>query len=259
MSPTLPRISIVTPSFQQGAFIEQTILSILDQGYPNLEYLVIDGGSTDATIDILKRYEGRLTWVSERDRGQSDAINKGLRLATGDVVGYVNSDDLLLPGSLQAVGDYFMSHPSTEWVTGYCRNIDAQNRPIQSSVTAYKNFLLRHYQPGLFIGINFISQMSTFWRRRAMERIGYFNEDQHLVMDYDYWLRLAKIGRPGILRQELSAFRLHADSKSTKRMIQQFQQSAAVAVQSTRNPFLKAFSYVHHYAVIVAYRIFGLR
>lgn len=253
------RISVITPSFNQGHFIEQTIRSVLDQEYPNLELIVVDGGSTDQTLDILQAYRDRITWVSEKDRGQSDAINKGLRMATGEILTYLNSDDLLLPGSLTAVAEYFSTNPKVEWVTGYCRNIDATNNAVQSSVTAYKNFLLRHYRYSILIGINFISQMSTFWRRSAMESIGYFDEQAHLVMDYDYWLRLSKRGAPGLLRQELSAFRLHADSKSTLRMVQQFRESARVATRQTSNPFLKIFSYAHHYAVIAAYRLFRLR
>src|SRR6266508_5744681 len=112
-----PRISIITPSFNQGDFIEQTILSVLLQDYPNLEYLVMDGGSSDTTLNILKKYSGKVTWMSEPDKGQTHAINKGLRRATGSIVGYLNADDLLLPGTLNKVMDAFVNQPQTWWVT----------------------------------------------------------------------------------------------------------------------------------------------
>lgn len=259
MPEALPKISIITPSFNQGPFIERTITSVLDQGYSNVEFIVVDGGSTDETIQILKKYEQQLAWISEPDHGQSDAINKGLRRATGDIVCYLNSDDLLLPGSLQAVAEGFRTHPESFWLTGYCQIIDANDQPMQSLIRRYKNFLLRHYRPWTLMTINYISQMSTFWRRSAMEALGYFSVEHHLVMDYEYWLRLQKLGQPIILQKDLSAFRLHQMSKSSNRFVQQFQQSAAVGMQATHNPLVKSASWLHHYTVILIYKIFSLR
>lgn len=255
----LPKISVITPSFNQEAFIERTIRSVLDQGYLNLEFIVADGGSTDETITILRKYERQLTWKSEPDHGQSDAINKGLRMATGDILGYLNSDDMLLPGSLQAVADGFRVHPESVWLTGYCKNIDADDKEIQSFARSYKNLLLRHYRPWTLVMINYISQMSTFWRRSAMSTVGLFSVDHQLVMDYDYWLRLNKLGPPLILRQDLSAFRLQKSSKSSNRFVQQFRESAAVGMKATRNPMLKAISWLHHNLVILVYRLFSFR
>lgn len=259
MTRSLPSIGIVTPSFNQAAFIRRTIDSVLDQGYEGLDYIVVDGGSTDETLDILRSYGARLRWISEPDQGQSDAINKGLRIVKGDVLAYLNSDDVLLPGSLHAVGQYFAEHPEASWVTGYCRNIDVHDRTVQSPITAYKNFLLRHYRHFTLIMIDYISQMSTFWRRSAMESVGLFDVQHHLAMDYEYWLRLARRGRPGILRHDLSAFRQHGESKSANRLIQHFRESARLAASQTHNPFLKLLTYTHHYVVIGAYRLFGLR
>ncbi len=253
------RVSIITPSFNQGHFIERTIRSVLDQQYPNLDYLVIDGGSTDGTIDILKKYQGRFRWISEPDKGQSDAINKGLRMATGDILCYLNSDDMLQPGSLAAVAQAFQDHPESRWLTGYCQIIDEHDRPIQSFIREYKNFLLRHFHSWTLVTINYVSQMSTFWRRSAMEAVGLFSVEHHLVMDYDYWLRLNAFGPPLILRHNLSAFRLHQAAKSTNRFVQQFRQSAAVGMKATRNPLLKVLSWLHHRLVILAYQAFSLR
>src|ERR1043165_3339789 len=113
------KISIVTPSFNQGRFLEETILSVLDQNYPNLEYIVIDGGSTDETLDVIRKYEDRITyWVSEKDRGQVHAINKGIEKTTGDIFGFLNSDDVYLPGTFKTVAEYFEGHPNSEWICG---------------------------------------------------------------------------------------------------------------------------------------------
>src|SRR5579862_9846502 len=121
---SLPRITIITPSYNQADYIEQTIVSVLKQEYPNLEYIVMDGGSNDGTLDILKSYSDRLTWFSEKDHGQTHAINKGMRMASGVIVGFLNSDDILLPGALQHIGSFFVDHPEPKFVTGKCRVID---------------------------------------------------------------------------------------------------------------------------------------
>lgn len=255
----VPKIALVTPSFNQSPYIRRTIDSILTQGYPRLDYVVVDGGSTDGTLELLRSYGSRLRWISEPDRGQSDAINKGFRMVEGEIQGYLNSDDVLLPGSLAAVGDFFSQNPNALWLSGFCRIIDAHDRPVQSLVRRYKNFLLRHYRPWTLVMINYISQMATFWRSSAVDRIGTFSLDQHLVMDYEYWLRLSRLGRPGILHQELAAFRLHDEAKSTHRYIEQFRQSAKVAMRQTSNPFLKLLSWVHHHLVIVGYRVLAFR
>lgn len=253
--PRWPAITIITPSFNQGQFIERTIRSVLDQGYPNLEYLVIDGGSTDGTIDVLRRHESSLRWVSEPDRGQSDAINKGLRQAKGAIIGYLNSDDVLRPGCLAAIAEYFQGHPERQWLTGYARIIDEHDRPIQSPISRYKNFLLRHYHRRMLYVINFISQMSTFWRADAMNRIGYYSVDHHLVMDYDYWLRLLTLGDPGIVRRELSGFRVHGASKGGNRFVEQFRQSYALGRTKITNPLLVALAWLHNYLVIAIYQV----
>jgi len=185
-----PKITIITPSFNQGQFIEKTILSILSQDYPNLEYFVIDGGSSDNTLQILEKYTERLTWISEPDRGQTDAINKGLRRATGDIVAYLNSDDLLSPNTLLEVGAIFAARPQTVWVTGQCLIVDENGREVRRLITMYKNILLRLRSFSLLLIMDYISQPATFWRRNIIEEIGMPNEKLHYVMDYEFWLRL---------------------------------------------------------------------
>jgi len=210
-----PKISIITPSLNQGNFIEQTILSVLSQGYPELEYLVMDGGSSDTTLSILKKYAGKVTWISEADKGQTHAINKGLRRATGSIVGYLNADDLLLPGTLKKVGESFINNPQTCWVTGKCRIVDEKNNEIRRPITVYKNALLGLHSFSMLLMTNYISQPATFWRREALESAGYLDESLRYVMDYEYWLRLYSKYPPVFIPEYLAVFKIHRNSKTT--------------------------------------------
>ena len=210
-----PKISIITPSFNQGDFIEQTILSVLSQDYPNLEYLVMDGGSSDTTLNVLEKYSGKVMWMSEPDQGQTHAINKGLRRATGSIVGYLNADDLLLPGMLKKVMDVFINQPQTWWVTGKCRIVDEENNEIRRPITVYKNTLLGLHTFSLLLMTNYISQPATFWRREALESAGYLDENLRYVMDYEYWLRLYSKYPPVFIPEYLAAFKIHRSSKTT--------------------------------------------
>lgn len=208
------RITVVTPSLNQGPFLERTIRSVLGQeGAFELEYLVVDGGSTDETLSILRRYEGRLQYVSEPDRGQSDAINKGFRRATGDVVAWLNSDDTYEAGALDAVARA-LGAGAARWCFGQCRVVDAHDREIRRYVTAYKNHLARRYSYRLLLTKDFIPQPATFFRRELLEQVGRLDESRHLAMDYDLWLRFAQVAEPLFLPEVLAAFRWHAGSKS---------------------------------------------
>lgn len=211
----LPKISIVTPSLNQGRFIEEAIQSVLSQDYPNLEYLVMDGGSTDQTLEILKRYSKRVIWISEKDAGQTNAINKGLRLAVGDLLAYLNADDLLLPGTLFKVAQTAVQHPQAMWFTGQCRIIDDRGNEIRKPVTTYKNLLLRSGSFSLLAMTNYISQPSTFWRREAVHKVGLLDETLHYVMDYEYWLRLYSKYPPILIPDYLASFKIHPASKTT--------------------------------------------
>jgi len=211
----LPSISIVTPSLNQGSFIEETILSVLSQQYPRLEYIVADGGSTDNTLAVLKKYSEELQWYSKKDNGQTEAINNGLRMAAGEIVAYLNADDILLPGSLLLVAEMFAEQKNIQWLTGRCRIIDENGKDIRSVIALYKNLLLysRSYQ-GLLV-TNYISQPATFWRRNLLERCGLLDESLHYVMDYEYWLRAWGIAPPFVLHKDLAGFRIQSNSKTT--------------------------------------------
>lgn len=202
------KISIITPSLNQVAYIQATIASVLDQNYPDLEYIVVDGGSTDGTPDVLKKYGRRLRWVSEPDRGQTDAINKGLRMAEGEVLAYLNADDLYLPGTLDRVAGYFKTHPDAGWLYGHCRLIDESGNPIGELDAP--PFNLRR----MIDRAEYVPQPTVFWRRSAAAVVGEFDVALRYTMDYDYFIRLGTYTPGHRLDAELACFRLQPASKT---------------------------------------------
>jgi len=214
---TYPRISIITPSFNQGQYIEHTLRSVIEQDYPNLEYIIIDGSSTDNTKDILKKYENKLTyWVSEPDKGQAHAINKGLKRCTGDIIGWLNSDDLLVPNALFAIASHFPTLAEPALLSGQGRFFNEQGVVWEPSVCD-GNLTRTHYNKAMLLRCwkYSLHQPSTFWNKALMEQIGYINEDLFFAMDLDYWLRIIDAGIPVYTYQKvLSEFRLHESSKT---------------------------------------------
>ncbi len=248
----------MTPSYNQGEFIKQTIDSILNQGYPDLEYIVIDGGSTDNTLSVLKDYGDRVSWVSEQDRGQSHAINKGMERATGEVVGFLNSDDVLAPGSLMRVGRYFSKHPNSKWVTGKCRTIDTQGKEIRKWITLYKILWLFFKSKYALLVVNYISQPATFWRREAIDTIGYFNEQWKYAMDYDYWLRMMKIYDLKFINDYLASFRIHSESKAGASANAQFDGALMILKSHGVSPFYVRMHKLHDAIIVLIYsKFFG--
>jgi glycosyltransferase involved in cell wall biosynthesis len=207
----LPRISIVTPSYNQGAFLERTIRSVLDQGYPNVEYFVMDGGSTDDSLAIIERYADRIDyWVSQRDNGQSAAINAGWRRATGDILCWLNSDDYYLPGTLQFVGEFFAANPEVALLYGTCECVDAEGRRIGYLGTSMN-------RRTLLLSRQIIPQPSAFFGRHAVEEVGIVDEELRYSFDYDFLLRLtAKANQVEYTPRPLAAFTIHADAKTTR-------------------------------------------
>jgi glycosyltransferase involved in cell wall biosynthesis len=250
---TLPSISIITPSFNQASFIDRTIRSVLDQNYPGLEYIIVDGGSQDGTIDVLKKYERRLKWISEKDEGQADAINKGVLMATGDIIAYLNSDDVYEPGALRRVAEYFAAHPEAMWLTGKCRIIDEHDREIRGMITAYKNFLLRHYSYRMLLVTNPISQPATFWRRTVVDEFGLFDKTEHLVMDYEYWLRIGKKYPLSVLDEYLAAFRVYASSKTSSSFLTTFGREFQLAKMYSSSSALNAIHCLSYSVIASVY------
>jgi glycosyltransferase involved in cell wall biosynthesis len=226
-----PRITVVTPSFNQDRYLEQTISSVLGQNYPNLEYMVIDGGSTDRSVEIIQKFQDHIAfWTSEKDRGQAHAINKGLERATGDIIAYLNSDDYYLEGAFSRVAEHFLCHPDVDLFHGRCRVVDEHGANIgvrSGSITRYDEILDLW---GVWWNKRNFVQPEVFWTKRITDKIGPFREDLYWVMDYEYWLRMlrAKCG-VGFINAELAAFRIQANQKS-----RQSQRSVDELVQLVR-------------------------
>jgi glycosyltransferase involved in cell wall biosynthesis len=204
-----PTISIVTCSYQQGRFLDATMRSVLDQQYPGLEYIVMDGGSTDGSKQIIQRHADRLAhWVSEKDAGQTDALVRGFQRSTGDIQGWLCSDDLLLPGALQQVGSYFAQHPQVDVVYGDALWINEQGGYIRAKKEAGFNrfvFLFDH---------NYLPQPSVFWRRSLYERVGGLDTTFDLAMDSDLWDRFSQEGRIRHVAGYWSAMRQYPAQKT---------------------------------------------
>ena len=218
-----PKISIVTPSFNQAAFVERTIRSVLDQGYPAVEYMIIDGGSSDGSVAIIEKYASRLAyWVTERDGGQSEAINKGLRRSTGEIIGWLNSDDTLAPGALHRIADFYRSHPAAELVYGHTCLIDSADRVLKRlvAVPTRASELIRYNR-------NIWSQPGTTWLRRLQERIGLLDEGLHYTMDNDFWIRAALGGTIHLAPYHLGNLRIHSTAKGS-RFVDRFEREQAI-------------------------------
>jgi len=211
-----PRISIVTPSYNQGQFIEETIRSALLQGYPNLEYIVIDGDSSDNSVEIIRKYEPWLTyWVSEPDNGQTEALNKGFERTTGSILTWLNSDDRLQPGALQSVAEFFLRHPEVGIAYGNFNKIDEYSNHI--SRCEAPEFNLRHH-----IVRDLIPQPAALFRREVWGRIGPLNHQFHYVMDHDFWSRAALHFPIAHFSALMADVRLHGSSKTVGQTIKFF-------------------------------------
>ena len=222
---TLPSITVVTPCLNAAATIEAALESVRSQGYPDVEHVVVDGGSTDGTVEILERAEG-VRFISEPDRGLSDAMNKGIAMANNEAIGWLNADDRYEPGALLAAGRAFAEHPEAPWVTGRCRIVDGEGNEIRSWVSAYKRFFLKRYSHGLLLTHNFVQCPSTFIRAEALRQVGPLDERFRYSMDYDLWLRLAKLGDPVVLDADLASFTMAEGTLSMSGFEAQFREHA---------------------------------
>jgi len=234
-------ISVITPSYQQGVFIERTIESVLNQ--KNIkEYFVMDGGSTDNTVEILRKYDkihGNLHWISEKDNGQAHAVNKGLKRATGDIIGWLNSDDIYYPEAFSTVLAFFEAHPEIDIIYGDANHIDAQDNIMEAYPT-------ESWDVERLKSTCFICQPAVFFRRTLMEQYGLLDEKLQYCMDYEYWLRLALADvKMAHLPFVLAGSRLHSDTKTL---------SQSIAANKETNDMLKQKlhhvpeTWIRHYA-----------
>jgi glycosyltransferase involved in cell wall biosynthesis len=208
----LPRITVITPSFNHARFLPQCIDSVLDQRYANLQYLVMDGGSTDGTLDILRGYRDRIVWKSERDHGQADAVNKGLRAADGEIIGWLNSDDYYLPDCLQRVVDCFHDHPDAAMIYGRALMVDELGDTLREYPTFRfsRNDLRRKC---------YVCQPAVFIRRSVVDMVGPLNDALEICLDYEWWLRIARAHRLAFCDHVLAASRHYSTTKTSARRL----------------------------------------
>ena len=236
MQNTYPRISIVTPSFNQGRFLEETILSVLNQNYPNLEYFVMDGGSTDNSVEIIQKYAPRLTyWESKPDKGQSHAINKGFKMATGELVAWLNSDDLFNPGALFEVAEIWESDQSFGLIHGISEIVDEQGNSTEKERGSPLDFV-----ESLLTSNNPVAQPSTYISRLALEDVGYLDERLHMSMDWDLWLRISKKYPVYFLPKSLSKSRYWSQTKTTTQVEKSGQDHVAIIRKLDRHGLIES-------------------
>ena len=204
-----PRVSIVTPSYNQASFLEETICSVIDQGYPNLEYFIIDGGSKDGSLEIIKKYSKHLAgWISETDQGQTDAINKGFARATGDVFAWLNSDDTYQPGAISEAVAYLEAYPKTGMVYGDANLIDEGGKVIGKFPARQTDY------SHLMRGYVHIPQQASFFRSEHWKQVGPLDPTFYFAMDYDLWVRLSRRTQLDYVPRLWANFRLHGSAKS---------------------------------------------
>jgi glycosyltransferase involved in cell wall biosynthesis len=211
-----PKITIVTPSFNQGEYLERTILSIINQNYPNLEYIVIDGGSIDNSLKIIKKYQKHFSyWQSHPDKGQADAVQQGFNRSTGDILCWLNSDDILLPYSLNLIGTLFSEFPQLNWLTSQSVIINDRDQIIHTGLNFGKSRLF--IKLGLYHGkcLGFIPQEGTFWTRKLWHQSGKVIPNKNQTLDYQLWCRFAKYSPLVNLETPLAAFRLQPNQKTS--------------------------------------------
>ena len=203
-----PLVTVITPSYNQAAFLEEAILSVLGQDYPNLEYMIVDGNSTDGSVEIIRKYADKLTWwVSEKDSGQAEAINKGFARANGELVAWLNSDDLLQPGMISTAVEAFQTHPEAGLVYGDVLSIDGDGQPI--NLMTFAPYTLKD-----LMGFNYISQPGVMMRRSVLEQAGYLDESYHYLLDHELWLRMARLAGMVYIPRQLAVARFHAAAKN---------------------------------------------
>mgnify|MGYP001108265343 CR=1 FL=1 len=260
------KISIITTNYNTGKYIEDTIKSILNQkGNFELEYIITDGGSTDNSLEIIKKYDKEVKndkwgsnvtyrYTSEKDKGQSNGINKGLKIAIGDIVAFLNADDIYTDRALVKVIRYFKDNPECMWLTGYCRIIDENDKQIKKYITKYKNRKLRNFFFDQLLIEDCISQPATFWRRELLNEVGYIDESLHYSMDQDLWARFAKRYELHLIRDYLAEFRFTSDSKTGSSVKKTLEESKLVAERYTDNKWLLRKQGISNLKRIIVYK-----
>jgi glycosyltransferase involved in cell wall biosynthesis len=251
------KISIITTSFNTGLKAKEAMDSVLSQKCEaEVEYIFTAAGSQEGVEELRKLYGDKVNFVDATKTNQSEGINMGLQMATGDIVAFINDDDVYEEGAFQSVINAFEKEPQANWLIGRCKVIDGNSQEMFQPITVYKDLLLRFYSYWLLLLENMVSQPSVFWRRSVNEKFGYLDGSENLVMDYEFWLRIGYKNRPIILHKYLSRFRRMPSTKSNTRFKQQFKDDMRVAVKYMKKyslHFLIPFKYLSYLKTILIY------
>jgi glycosyltransferase involved in cell wall biosynthesis len=254
--PRVPLLTVVTPCLDGASTLPEALASV-PRG-PEVEHVVVDGGSTDGTVDLLERAAG-VHFVSEPDRGLSDAMNKGVAMASGEWIGWLNADDYYLPGAVERVLDAIRANPGALWLTAPCLIVDGDGREMRRGVTRYKRFFLRRYGRRSLLVQNYVAAPSTFVRRSALLDAGGFDERFRYSMDYDLWLRLAERADPVVLDEPVAAFRMAGESLSMTGFERQFEEHARNAREhGAGEPLAVAANVAVSRLIVLVYRALRL-
>ena len=249
------KISIVIPSFNKVEFIGETLESIFSQKYPNLEVIIQDGGSTDGTLEIIKKFVRKYTeiikWESKKDNGQLDAVNKGLRKATGAILTFINADDVYAEGSFRSVAEAYINHPDALWFAGKGAVINENGKVIAKVVTSYKNLFLFLNLKSLILILNYLMQPSVFFTGDAYKKYGPFTGTPNFIMEYDLWLKIGQNRMPVVINTTLSKFRIEANTKTQKMSQKLLLEDERVVKKYTKNPLVLFLHNLHNLGRII--------
>lgn len=245
-----PKISVVIPSFNKANFIYETIDSIVNQTYKNYELIIQDGGSTDDTVKIIKsfakKYPKQIKWVSKKDKGQLDAINKGLNKAKGDILTYINADDVYELDAFEKIKQSYIANPKSLWFAGRSKLINGQSKEIAPLVNAYKDTLLKLNNYTLLLIVNYLMQPSVFVTRKAYEKYGPFTGNNKFIVEYDMWLKLGKVQMPTVIDSSISKFRFEPGTISATQSKYLLDSDFEVVNMYTTNKLVIAMHKIHN-------------
>lgn len=248
------KVSIVIPVFNQVKYVGQAIESVINQKGCDFECIVVDGGSTDGTVGVLKKYDGKIIWKSEKDNGLSNAVNKGLKQATGDIIAFIGSDDYYVGGALSKIEKYFELHPECRCVNANYSIVGVEGEKIQSFVVLYKKILKSLPFQRFFLGLtNFIIQPATFWRKELMDKIGLLDESLKYCMDYDYWLRMSTVTKISMIDECVVNYRIHPNSNRGSSYKKLFLEDIIVVSKYYKNIILLTLHKLHNLLIVFVY------
>lgn len=251
-----PKISVVIPSYNKVKYIQKTLDSIVNQSYKNYEVIIQDGGSTDGTLEIIKKYASKypnlINYESKKDGGQLNAINNGLKRATGEIVTFINADDVYTDGAFEAVVGHYIENPDAIWFAGKSVVINENDNEVAKYATLYKNFLLLHSTYYILLTTNFLMQPSVFLTNKALKKYGMFTGTKFAVMEYDLWLKLAKDSMPVVINKVLTNFRIERDTKTSSNPKELLLEDEKIVKKSTNNIFILLLHKLHNIGRLLA-------